>query len=271
MRVISWNMAYWKPAGFNSLANRRRQWSLLGALSPDVALLQECRPSDLADHAPVWMTDQYDIIGEIPAGWTACSAVLIRAELLGEPIDPRELPDDERRWLGYLSGYVAAASVGPDALRVASVHGVAKSVDDPSVTGADHERIRRSSLASAWHNDLAVAALTPWVEQRQFIIGGDWNNALLFDTNYPEGAEGGPGGSAEFFARMAANGWCHALRKYSPDEVRTYLDSASDAYELDHLFTDEALHQSLTDCRVMNEAALSGLSDHAMLIAEIDL
>jgi hypothetical protein len=47
VRILSWNLAYWKPGQFNSIANRRRQWILIGALRPDVALLQECRPPDV--------------------------------------------------------------------------------------------------------------------------------------------------------------------------------------------------------------------------------
>ena len=40
MRVVSWNLAYMKPAGFKKVENRRRQWESLGALQPDIAMLK---------------------------------------------------------------------------------------------------------------------------------------------------------------------------------------------------------------------------------------
>jgi endonuclease/exonuclease/phosphatase family metal-dependent hydrolase len=65
--------------------------------------------------------------------------------------------------------------------------------------------------------------------------------------------------------------WHHALRKFYPEVVRTYLEPTSAYYELDHIFTDSDLHARLHACDVFNEAALAGLSDHAPLIAEFSL
>lgn len=273
MRLLTWNMAYWKPAGFKTIENRRRQWALLGALGPDVALLQECRPDDLNNLAPTWMRDEYDIVGAIPERWTACSALLARKYFAAERLDVAAVPKPERRWLEYLSGYIAEAriSTGLGPIVVASVHTVAKEVIDPAVTDDDHARIRRPALSRAWHNDLAVAALMPLVGDGHFIVGGDWNNAVLFDTNYPAGAEGGPGASGEFFAARQEGGWHHALRKFEPDEVGTYLDPKSAAYELDHVFTDRALHDALTSCAVLAHPPLAELSDHAPLVAELTI
>jgi hypothetical protein len=104
MRVLSWNMAYWKPGRFNNVTNRRRQWALIAALAPDIALLQECRPPDLASNAPVWMSDEYIVVGSIPHPWTACSAILARRALHPVALDRPTLPVEVRRWLEYLSG-----------------------------------------------------------------------------------------------------------------------------------------------------------------------
>lgn len=273
MRLLSWNMAYMKPGAFKMVANRERQWALLAELAPDVALLQECRPDDIVFHAPSGMTEAYDVVGTLPDRWTACSAVLARRTVKAVPLDRAALPAAESRWLDYLSGYVAAAVVTVEGqeIAVASVHAVAKEVTDIALSDADHERVRRRALNRAWHNDLAVAALAPWVEGRPFIIGGDWNNALLFDTNYPLGAEGGPGASAEFFENRSAAGWHHALRKFHEEEVRTYLDTGSAPYELDHIFTDQSLHERLNSCEVLDQASTAGLSDHAPVVAEFSL
>lgn len=271
MRVVSWNMAYMKPAAFKTIANRRRQWALLGALAPDIALLQECRPGDLLEHAPNWMPDQYVVLGAIPSRWIACSSVLARRELHPVELDRTSLPAAEQRWLAYLSGYVSTAElvVGNERrLRVASVHAIANVVDNPALSEAEHEFVRRRALERAWHNDLAVAALKPWVSKGNFVVGGDWNNAVLFDTTYPSGAEGGPGASTEFFTSRLGHGWYHALRKFSPTEVRTYLDPKSAPYELDHIFTDSHLHERLNNCMVLDDPPVTELSDHAPIVAD---
>src|SRR5262245_63405466 len=102
MRIVSWNMGYMKPAAYKTIANRRRQWSLLAALAPDIALLQECRPGDLAEHAPRWMAEGYTTVGAIPSRWIACSTVLARKELDPKSLGAGVLPEAEQRWLDYL-------------------------------------------------------------------------------------------------------------------------------------------------------------------------
>ncbi len=43
------------------------------------------------------------------------------------------------------------------------------------------------------------------------------------------------GASTEIFTSRVGHGWHDALRKFSPDEVRTYLDPKSAPHELDHI------------------------------------
>jgi exonuclease III len=259
-----------KPGRYKAVENRRRQWALLGAMAPDIALLQECRPDDLHQQAPPWMAEEYSVVGVLPDRWIACSAILVRKTLRPSLPDSHQLPEPEARWLEYLSGYVARAQVdlGWTQLAVASVHAIAKEVTDPALSDSDHEIVRRRSLSRAWHNDLAAAALAGWVGTRPFIVGGDWNNALLFDATYPSGMEGEPGASAEFFTTRETGGWHHALRKFHPEAVRTYLDPASAAYELDHIFSHADVHSRLAACHVVADPSVATLSDHAPLVAD---
>jgi endonuclease/exonuclease/phosphatase family metal-dependent hydrolase len=127
--------------------------------------------------------------------------------------------------------------------------------------------LRRRGCELACYCDLTAHALKPWVGDR-FIVSGDWNTARLFDEMYPgKWPEAGP----DFFAATASWGWSESLRKFHQHEIRTYLDPESAPYELDHLFTDDRLNAALTRCDVIEEPALRELSDHAPLIAEIDL
>lgn len=262
---MTWNMAYMKPGRYKSKQNRRRQWALLAAISPDVALLQECRPDDLATLAPPWMAEEYDILTSAPDRM-AGSAVLARKAYQPEHIDSGRLPESEQRWLTFFARYVGTArlTVEGAVVNVASVHALAGEVNNAAITDDDHLATKRASKDRARYNDVAANALLPLTRESQFIIGGDWNIALLFDTTSPATAPG----SAEFFAARTADGWHHALRKFSPAEVRTYLDPKSAAYELDHIFTDHESHSTLTACHVLSDPVLQALSDHAPLMAE---
>jgi exonuclease III len=268
MRLVSWNMAYWKRGGFNTLVNRKRQWAFLAALAPDVALLQECRPDDLHDNAPEWAAKEYEVIGSIPARWTACSAVLARRSLSPKPFSYDQLPARERSWFEYFSGYLALASIETDEgpIVVVSVHATAKEVDLSTFTEADHLSVHRPALSSTWNNDLAFAACRRLVEgQVRFVVGGDWNTARLMDQI----PAFGPPSVVAFFAHLHGWGWCESLRKTHPDEeVQTYLDPACQPYELDHIFTDKDLHDRLVRCDAVSDDFIRELSDHAPIVAD---
>lgn len=90
--------------------------------------------------------------------------MLVRKTLGVEPLDPTACPEAERRWLEYLSGFVAAGTVSADGCEfaAASVHALARRVEvGTAVTLAEHERIRRTGLDRAIYSDLAATALAP--------------------------------------------------------------------------------------------------------------
>lgn len=266
MRVLTWNLAFMKPGPFKALRNRQRQWALIAAITPDIALLQECRPEDLTARAPGWMVDEYDLIATPPTRWTGSAVVLARKDLAAVPVDERILTEQTQRWLAILGRDVAITQItsGGRLTTVASVYAFAGPVKHPDLSSGDHAIVKRPALPQAWYGDLAAAALEPLTATGPFIIGGDWNNAELFDTTFPATAPA----SAQFFAARAAAGWHDAMRKVHADEVRTYLDPASGPYELDRVFTDRATHSTLTGCHVLTEPSLTTLSDHAPVIAE---
>ena len=271
VRLVSWNLTYGKPGRYKRIENRRRQWALLGALAPDLALLQECRPSDLDLHAPAWMADEYRCVGTLRPGWRLCTSILVHQAFHVEPLEHASLGEAERRWLGYAPGCTAAAAltVGSLELAVASVHALAGKVDvGTEVTLAEHERIRRTGLDRAIYNDLLAAALEPWVAGRHFIVGGDWNDSPLFDALYPKGAYGVAGSSTEFYERRKHAGWFDAMRKFHDTEIRTYLEKNAAPYELDRVFTDSQTYRKLLGCHVLDDVTVTGLSDHAPLVIE---
>ncbi len=262
--MISWNLGYWTTgAPYRTIANREGQWEWLARLQPDIALMQECRPEDPCRRVPSDLWAEYEVIGRIPDGWRACSVVLARRSL-----DPRPAHRNGPL-LEFLSGYLALAEVtlpGGTETLVASVHTPARMIEDESIPAADRARAARPESGEVWHNDVAVAGLEPMASVAQsFLIGGDFNTCRAFDE--PKWAP--TPSCAAWFERRAVHGWCESLRKFWPEEVRTYMKDGTDPYELDHVFTDRGLHDLLERCEVLEMPA--GLSDHAPLLAEFEL
>jgi hypothetical protein len=48
MRIVTWNLGYMTPGIYKGEAIRDQQWNYLLSLNPEVMLVQECRPDDLA-------------------------------------------------------------------------------------------------------------------------------------------------------------------------------------------------------------------------------
>jgi hypothetical protein len=81
-------------------------------------------------------------------------------------------------------------------------------------------------------NDSVFAGLEGLVQDRQFIIAGDWNTARLFDSSLPGTA------GAEFFARARERGWFECVWEKLGEEVQTWFRAGNRPYQLDHAFCD---------------------------------
>jgi hypothetical protein len=164
----------------------------------------------------------------------------------------------EDRPLRVLYGYVVMASVeiprrAP--LLLTSVHTPARPVADllpmlKHARGFDPSEIQYLGLGEIepWCSDLAFDSVDRQVRGQRFIVGGDWNNARLFDTTVPRFK----GTSAQFFRRCAEREWfeCHQAK----GEVRTFLPEGSHPYQLDHVFCDVATSKEMLDCAVWNDS-----------------
>jgi endonuclease/exonuclease/phosphatase family metal-dependent hydrolase len=151
------------------------------------------------------------------------------------------------------------------------VHAVAQTVSDfllknipqPAsdvFTEVDLARIAQPGDV-AWILDVAFHALVRSFPGERFIVGGDWNNARLFD----EGRSGEQVASM-FFTRAESHGWieCHK----GPEE-RTFLRPNTRPFQLDHIFADSETASQVTRCFAANGWPAEELSDHAPLVADL--
>ncbi len=266
MRIVSWNM-HGAPAG---ATNRQleRAWHHLGALDPDVILLQEIRHSVIPD----WVREEWDlIVGEVglhakTGNWG--SGVAVRRAL---NLRPREDLLPEESWLSVAYDYVVIGEIDltpTEPALLASVHAPAmraeKMLELLGKQGAiETEQLVASAIepTNPWSTDVIFHGLDR-VKGRRFIFGGDWNTSRLFDRNQKVPA------NALFFSRAHEQGWVEVMGK--ANETRSFFRSDNLPYQLDHVFADATTESKILSCGVWADPAALETSDHAPLVIDLE-
>ena len=70
-----------------------------------------------------------------------------------------------------------------------------------------------------WTLDLVFRALSDAVAGRRFIVGGDWNNSRLFDSDPSLRKKGMLPVSTMFFTRAQDHGWVECRRGQNEERV----------------------------------------------------
>lgn len=257
MRILTWNMAR---------GPRRKEldgdpWAVLAALEPDIALLQECRPP------PGRPPPGHLHFVPSAQGWGTAIWSRFPLATTGDLPDGAEAERALAR--GALEGYVASAEVQVQAeapILCVCVHAYPAAVKKQFLAGIDSATVKPPLQSKVWPGDLAWWT-TSHLPSRgcPAVLGGDWNTARLFDRVYR------PRGNQQFFDRMQASGWHEAMRKFNPDEVRTYFCKGRGPYQLDHVFLTSDLFARLTGASVAATEDVLRASDHAPVVLELDM
>jgi len=258
MRILVWNL---KGAFGSSEESHAAAWNYLRAQPFDVALLQETRdPAGYADWcSSIWRPKYANSqIRRILWG----TAVVSRSVELIEP----EL-DDSLPWLRELQGSTAIASVDGDPTWFASVHAHTAPINSRKIEELGSDQIPVSTPdGSIWETDVIPFELHRLFGDQSFVWGGDLNSAVVMDES-PR-FTGGNGRLRKTWREAGS----HDLRlDFFKDEQQTFFAPRRGAYQLDHLFADEATSRRVTAWRVDRTPVELDppLSDHAPIIAEI--
>lgn len=224
MLIVSWNMGCGPPTKYRrSHADAWRY--LLDELKPDVAFVQEAlfaAPLAEAFGQVFWSEDH---------GRDGGTAVLVRQGLAATRIA-----------VTVPGSYVAGAE-----LIIADVPTLFLSVH----VGPPNYRKHLRGLADA---------LTPLLDGRRFVVGGDLNAARHLDDVY--------GGKwfTRYFEDLAVRQFhdCHWAQHGK--EVQSFWGhQAREAYQCDHVFTDSTTAQGVSACAVIDNPDVRALSDHGPL------
>jgi endonuclease/exonuclease/phosphatase family metal-dependent hydrolase len=104
--------------------------------------------------------------------------------------------------------------------------------------------------------DRAFESLKPMLAGRSFVLGGDLNLSRNYDRVY------GTSHHTEFLDGLPAQGFFDCLRKFHPEEQRTFWGRTAHDYQNDHMFVSEDLSGHVAACDVVDRG---GFSDHSPL------
>jgi endonuclease/exonuclease/phosphatase (EEP) superfamily protein YafD len=251
VRVITWNMGM-ADRSRRFVKTHEQAWRYLVGLSPDLAFLQETFP-------PHWVEAEGRVVRDPFEKWGS----LIFSPSLA--IEPFELPENSS--LRALPKYLAFAEAPlPDGTHAiaASIHAPPRRAEGDVLGGRDPASLRRS-VEGPKFNDAIFAGLAPLVEDRRFILAGDWNTARHQGTVRATSA------GERFFARVREAGWYDCVWETRQDEIRTWFGPGK-LQQDDYIFCDRSLGGSVAEVSVAGDAATDRhLSDHAPLIVDFDL
>jgi endonuclease/exonuclease/phosphatase (EEP) superfamily protein YafD len=238
VRVVSWNMGAWTPALRDS-SRRENAWERLVELrpQPDLALLQE------ATDAPARLGLESQLGG------------LGNGRAIGSLIWSPRLPLVEPARLQGIGehGYIATGRVasGDREIALVSFHA------------------RTGGPGSIAHVEALLDRLGDWISRRSFILAGDFNSCRLANEAWPGYRH------LEFFKRVEADyGMFNCYWQKHGEERRTYwkdCQGAGNPFQDDHIFVSSDLGPAVRSCEVLDYEQFRGISDHAPIMAELDL
>lgn len=131
----------------------------------------------------------------------------------------------------------------------------------------------RHNVAKRAFQEAVTALLPTWVSAfgpgMPVLVAGDLN--VVEPGHQPHHAVFGAW-EYEFYRNFAAAGYVDAFRHRNPETVdHSWYGRAGAGYRIDHLFSTSRNVDAVIDCRYLHDPRTSGLSDHAALVAGLDL
>jgi hypothetical protein len=146
---------------------------------------------------------------------------------------------------------------------VISIHNPSFPIERSLVAKHDLSGIKLELNSDVWLLDVVMHFLRHQLDE-PLLIGGDFKCSRLLDEPTPRG-------NAEFFDRLASDGFVSLHRLFHNEDEQTFFRSGTRAHQLDYLYTDVRLAERATDCRVIAKDAIEPYSDHSPVAVELTL
>ena len=265
MKVLVWNVRR---------ANNKRNdvWEYFLEIDPDIALLQEVGslPTSISSHYSALQRNAYAGSGQDQKFQTS----LLVKGLINYPLNFTTQWAWVNEELQNYAGNIISARISlfsGDAFNVVSVYSPAwPIIDRKKLEEVDTVNIKLKYSPDLWLTEILWAALKsermtaiPW------IVAGDFNSSITFDTMW----KGGPHGNQEIQDRMVSLGLIECLAFFQGKLTPTFKNSSNKKviHQMDHLFVSKNLvEQQLKYCETgdANRVLNGSMSDHLPIIAE---
>lgn len=257
-------------------ANKKRNnvWDYFLEIAPDIALLQEVGtlPPSITSNYSLLERKAYARGGKHQKFHTS----LLVNGLLMCPLNFATQWAWVNEELQNYSGNIVAAQislVSGKVLKVVSVYSPAWPVfEREKLKEIDASSIQLKNNPDVWLTEILYAALSSQnIKEVPWIVAGDLNSSVTFDTMW----KGGPRGNQEIQDRMVALGLTECLRHFQGKLCPTFRNPSNNqvVHQMDHLFVSNAMIEKLSSCVTGDANRVFGgsLSDHLPIIAEFRL
>jgi exonuclease III len=272
MKVITWNL--------RRASKENPVWDLILKLKPDIVLLQE------VGSIPAEITSVFDVLSRVATNKTGDpqkfrTAVLVKGKIIQE-INLKSEFDWVNKELEFFKGNFIACNIqleNKENFNVVSVYSPAWTVGKDRLKGIDVSKVKLTSNNEIWASEIIWTALkSANLNNKPWIVGGDYNSSETFDRDYQlnnGGLTGGliSDGNKEIRDRMYALGFKECLREYKGRLMPTFKNISGEiVHQLDHLYVSNKLYTNLKKCTVGEKSVIfdKGLSDHLPIIAEFE-
>ena len=235
MRVLSWNVERLKAGAINIAKEILRH-------EPDVVALQEYQPGHIGAELTKFLeASGYAFQLTNPFNNGFCSCVIARVPMQAVAI-PRSLP--QGNWASY---WVEASC---DVIGLSCIH-----VPIPKY---------REQRNAYWKAALEHCAD---IEGRPHLLVGDFNT-----TRHGIDEKGTTVPGDHWLQALEKAGWQEAWRTSNGD-LRDYswFSKADNGFRLDQAWLSPSASNHLRDARMCHSPRLAGLSDHSVLIVDLDI
>ncbi|MCD6435575.1 MAG: hypothetical protein J7L15_04240 [Clostridiales bacterium] len=270
MKIITWNL--------HRASKENPIWNLILELNPDIALLQE------VGSIPKDILNKFDVLSKFATNKEGNSqkfrtVVLVKGKIIQE-INLKSEFDWVNKELEFFKGNFIACNIqlaNKESFNVVSVYSPAWTVGKNRLKGIDVSKVKLASNNKIWASEIIWTALkSANLNNKPWIVGGDYNSSETFDRDYQlqhGGLTGGliSDGNKEIRDRMYTIGFKECLFEFKEKLIPTFKNISGEiVHQLDHLYVSNSLYPRIENCKVGKRSLIfdKELSDHLPIIAE---